>query len=86
LATLRGTKNPPGGNAPKISKFKALYREGKHFLTFENKNVHKMKNIHDPAIPRTSDLSNEIVRRTLKPHEAIHLMVLLVLVSVKYSI
>jgi hypothetical protein len=63
-------KKSPVGNDPRISKLKkALYHGDKLLKAFEYNNVHTMKNKHDPALLRTSYLSNEIVKRTPKTHE-----------------
>jgi hypothetical protein len=74
-ATPRVTKNPSDGNDPRISKLKRLFTMKANFIfSFEYENVLGMKNKHDPALLRTSHLSNKIVKRTPKSHETITLV------------
>jgi hypothetical protein len=54
------TKNPPDGNNFRIPHLEGSLPRKQNFLKLKHKNVFKMKNKPDPALLRSSNLSNEI--------------------------
>jgi hypothetical protein len=65
--------NRPDGNSSRIGNSKGSLPRMLVFLKFNYENVFKMKNKPDPALLRTSYLSNKIKKRTLKSRETIPL-------------
>jgi hypothetical protein len=70
VGSLR-TKNPPYDNNSRIPYFEGSLPTEANFFIFKYKNVIKMKNKPDPALLRTSYLSNEMKKMTQKSHEPI---------------
>jgi hypothetical protein len=66
VLAVHGQKNPPDGNNPRIPFLEGSFPR-KH--NFKHENVIKMKNKPDPALLRSSNLSNEIKKRIPKSHE-----------------
>jgi hypothetical protein len=66
------TKNPLDGNKSRIPYSEGSFPHKHNFLKFKHENVIQMKNKHDPALLRPSNLSNEI-KRVTKSRETIPL-------------
>jgi hypothetical protein len=73
-------KNPPDGNKSRIPYLEESLPHKHNFLKFKHENVIKMKNKHDPALLRPSNISNEIKKCVPKSRETIPLNMMLNLI------